>query len=207
MRRWLAWAAGLGTAVLLTGALAWNRIDHAPRAAAPGAPPSEQLELARAGDVAAQFAVAASQLGTPTVARDVPQSLYWFGQAAQAGHARAQSALGHMLMRGRLVRLEAGERERWVEVDEDVPASSGLVAAPSEAMDWLARAAEQGEVDAQERLGLALERGEAGDADPARAKRWFRRAAREGSVVAQLELSRLYDAGAAGERYAAEAAT
>ena len=33
MRRWLAWAAGLGTAVLLTGALAWNRIDHAPRAA------------------------------------------------------------------------------------------------------------------------------------------------------------------------------
>ena len=198
-------------------ALAWNRIDVSPDFGASRGLTDDMLARAMEGDAPARYDVALAYLGTGEAGSDRAMALHWFTLAADRGHARAQSALGHLWIAGGSVQLAAqaeGDTRapaRWVELpaerlEADLP-ELGEDANPTIGVDWLRKAALQGELDAMERLALALERGEAAEPDALQAARWYRKPGQAGSLRAQYRLALLYDGVALGERDAAEAAT
>jgi hypothetical protein len=65
-----------------------------------------------------------------------------------------------------------------------------------EAFKWLRRAAEQGDVEAQQRLGYMYEAGLGVARDEARAGRWYRRAMQSGDVWAHYKAGLSYAASA-----------
>jgi TPR repeat protein len=208
MKPWIV-RSGLAALVLALLAIVALPTLDGPLNLPPGVT-QEMLERAETGDAQARFEIALAYLDGGTVEPEREKALHWLTLAADRGHPRAQSALGHMWMSGGLVSSSEAREGWWVEdpvddgealpaPDDDANAEIGL--------EWLRKAAGLGEVDAMERLALALERGEAGEPDPASAVRWYRKPAQEGSLRAQVRLAGILDAGTAGERDAAEAAT
>ena len=65
----------------------------------------------------------------------------------------------------------------------------------AEAMRWLRKAEEQGNVRAQLYLGLMYDNGEGVPEDDAEAVRWYRKAAEQGNARAQLHLGVMYHNG------------
>jgi TPR repeat protein len=66
----------------------------------------------------------------------------------------------------------------------------------AEAVKWYRRAAEQGNTDAQMRLGVMYEDGRGGlPQDDAEAAKWYRKAAEQGNVDAQATLGFRYERG------------
>lgn len=71
---------------------------------------------------------------------------------------------------------------------------------PSQARFWYARAAEQGHVGAQDRLGNMYFHGQGVEQDYIQAAFWFRKAAEQGDADAQYSLGRMYLLGIYGLR-------
>jgi TPR repeat protein len=134
-----------------------------------------------------------------TVARD--------REAALAGDARAQVALGDRYMEGRGVPFDATEAFRWFQAAAEqgdltgqlrlgfmYEHGQGTAQDIDEAHNWYTQAAAQGDPAAQANLGDLFESGE-GYTNPKVAAYWYRQAARQGYAAAQLDLGRLYEAG------------
>jgi hypothetical protein len=85
------------------------------------------------------------------VEQDDKQAIYWWTQAAKAGHAQAQLKLGWWLMNGKGV----------VEVDE------------KQGMDWLVKSAEQGDPHAQFEAGMGFWKGKGVSQDLMQAYVWL----------------------------------
>ena len=76
----------------------------------------------------------------------------------------------------------------------------------TESLGRLRKAADQGNADAQARLGVRYAKGEGVPQDPAEAVRWFRKAADQGNADAQVFLGVMYDNGQGVPQDYAEAA-
>ena len=74
-----------------------------------------------------------------------------------------------------------------------------------EAYDFLKKAAEQGNADAQNNLGVMYQYGEGVSQDKAEAVRWYRKAAEQGYAAAQNNLGVMYDNGEGVSQDKAEA--
>ena len=104
--------------------------------------------------------------------KEYEQAAECFRQAAEMGHAVAQSYLG--------VYYENG----W-----------GVPKDAAEAVKWYRAAAEQGEAGAQFNLALCYRNGRGVPKDEAEAVKWFRAAAEQGLAVAQFNLGNAYNNG------------
>ena len=62
----------------------------------------------------------------------------------------------------------------------------------AEAVKWYRRAAEEGDANAQTKLGLMYDKGDGVPQDFAEAVKWYRRAAEQGNAEAQYNLARMY---------------
>ncbi len=124
------------------------------------------------GHVGAMFHLA-TLLPEPPFKEDGP-ALRWLRQAAERGHAAAQSNLGQLLLRSGQAR---------------------------DARGWFRRAAQQGHVKAQFNYGLALTKGFGGPKSLPEAGEWLLRAAAAGDSKSGLELAKIAQAaGISAER-------
>jgi hypothetical protein len=140
-------------------------------------------------------------------------------QVAAAGDPTARRVVGEHYARGIWVKRDVAEAATWLRLaSEDGVDAAGLVLAalllrgeaepayPSEALDLLARAAAQGNADAEYNLGVCHRRGLLTPSDLDEAARWYRRAAARGQPSAQLALADLLRETAKGEAELVEAA-
>lgn len=103
------------------------------------------------------------------VERSIPDAIFWYHSAAEAGQANAQYNLGVAYSRG-------------VGVENDL----------SKAVIWWHRAAKNGNKDAQYNLGLVYSRGMGVKRDQTQAVHWWRKAAFQGDATSQFNLGLMY---------------
>ena len=82
----------------------------------------------------------------------------------------------------------------------------GVTKDSAEAVKWYRKAAEQGNADGQNLLGLSYYSGEGVAKDLAEAVKWYRKAAEQGNVDAQFALGSMYQSGTGVPRNYTEAA-
>lgn len=125
---------------------------------------SRLIEDATAGDAEAQYTLAHLYLkGRGGMARDVERAIVWLERAAVSEHQDAALDLALIYL-------------------EDTAVGGNRV----KALDWLTRAADLGQPDAQYFLGLAYRA-----SDPAEAVRWLKEAESAGHIEAGAELERI----------------
>jgi TPR repeat protein len=130
----------------------------------------KKLKLARAGDVEAQLSVALDyEQGLNQARKDPVQAARWFREAALAGNLDAQFRLSRLITKG----------------------APGLASDMPTAIKLLQDAANRGYDQAQNELGIRLQKGDGLAADPAAAAQMFRKAAEQGNVQAQVNLGLL----------------
>lgn len=154
---------------------------------------------AKQGDPKAQWNLGSlSVTGNAALPRDVAAALRWCHRAAEQGFAAGQATLGALYAR----------MERWTEAqdwlekaaaqdDPEALYNLALLAMQSKlqgisqehALTYLARAAQQGVVAAQARLGMAYATGEGAALDPIEAHKWFLLASRQGDPAAAANLA------------------
>ncbi len=128
------------------------------------------------GRAEAQYQLAEIFYEARGVARDLPVARDWATQAAAQGHARAQYRLASMQLLG-----EGGPRD----------AEAGL-ALFQKCLPALTKEAENGQPDAQGKLGILHVRGVGVKQDAAVAAQWFTKAAKQGNTKAQSDLASAY---------------
>lgn len=117
----------------------------------------------------------------PDEIRDTTEALRWFRSAAEHGDRLSQRILGHAY---------SGEDREWTSYSGIFSYSllpikdRDLV----QAVYWYGKAAEQGDIPSEIRLGKMCQTGRGVPRDLERAAEWFRRAAREGDPEAQKGL-------------------
>ncbi len=137
------------------------------------------------------------------IARDPAAGFDWLDKAAAQGHPGGLGLLALCLTRGVGVAADAAEgfaAARRAAAMGDATAQLALAiqmmaAGDSEALDWLACAAEAGDAKAQARLARCLDAGEGTARDPKSAVAWYARAAAQGDAAAQLALGRALRSG------------
>lgn len=154
------------------------------------------LAAARAGLPDGAFELARLYDTGRGLVRSPSDAAYWYRRAAEQGHVGAQSRLGVMLLAGAPAPLG---------FDGGQPALSGLfpnggslTADPEGARDWVRKAAEAGDTNAQATLGYMLAAGIGGPADPMEAFTWYSKAAATGHAEAALGLGTLHAGGHLG---------
>ncbi len=125
------------------------------------------LDLGRAGEAEACFALGDAYAAGNGVARDSEKAIEWFTRAAETGHAQAMVRLALAL-----------EREASPET-------------PSETIEWLKRAASLGNTSAMIFLGFAYRDGRGVTCDNEEAGRWFTRAYENGDLHSMVHVGRL----------------
>jgi TPR repeat protein len=131
----------------------------------------KKLKLARAGDVEAQLSVAIDyEQGQNQARKDPVQAARWFREAALAGNLDAQFRLSRLITKG----------------------APGLASDLPTAIKLLQDAANRGYAQAQNELGIRLQKGEGLTADPAAAAQMFQKAAAQGNIQAQVNLGLLH---------------
>ncbi len=165
---------------------------------------AEALDRHVEGDVVAwEEAVAAYKAG------DLAAAAKWFRRDAEAGHSRAQAALGALYSHGQGVEKDYAEAAKWYRLGAEqgeAMALAGLAGLHEFGlgveMDWdkaaqlYIRAGESGDAHAQARLGALYYSGEGAlPQDDGEAARWFRAAAEQNHPRAQAFLGILYAQG------------
>ncbi len=162
--------------------------------------------LAESGDAMAMFLLGRlHDVPTPGIpARDIARARSWYEQAAAAGHAGAQFALGNMFDTGEGAAQDPVEARRWYELAANQGESEaqmhlgkmlqtgrGGAQSLTEAASWYAKAVEQGHELAATNLGLMHFQKTLPDADDALALRLFEAAAEKLDGLAHLMLARM----------------
>jgi hypothetical protein len=127
-------------------------------------------QQAESGDATAQRKLGYAYLNGEGVPKDGAEAMRWFGKAADAGDAKAQSILG------------VGHT------------NEGMIVLPmtDERLSVLIKLAEAGDAWSAWRLGEIYGSGEGVSRDEAEAARWFRKGAEEGNVDAQEDIGMIY---------------
>ena len=113
---------------------------------------------------------------------DFALAYYWWNLLAEAGHAKAQSNMGFLFLRGQ-------------GVDKNV----------STAMRWMDRAAQQGSVTAQYNLGFLYGTLKGKLRDIEKSNFWYLKAAEQGHGTARFHLVQRYERGVGKKRGYVEA--
>ena len=141
------------------------------------------------------------------VPKDDNLAMEWFRKGAEKGSAKAQLNLGKVLLaKAGAASADAVRQEglEWTRKAADQGLTEaelsygsmlyfgdrGVAKNEAEAADYLKRAAEAGDPNAQNMLGTMLEQGMGIPRDKAAAEQWFRKAALQGQVKAQSSLGR-----------------
>lgn len=142
--------------------------------------------IAESGDPEAQYWLGRIYEAGRLLPLDKQKSAYWFQKSAEQGYAPSEYQLCGE--RANLDRMEF-ERCMWRAAEKGAPGAQfwlGVafeqhlwfgVTDEQEALKWLGKAAEQGNADAEDTLGVHYEVGEGVEQDYGKAAYWFRRAA------------------------------
>ena len=130
------------------------------------------VELANAGNVAAQFELGSRYADGREMKRDPAVAAEWFRKAAAKNHAPSQYRLGALYEKG-----------------------VGVERSSVEAANWYRRAADAGNIRAMHNLAVLMAEGAGGKPDYAKAANWFRNAAEHGVRDSQYNLAILYARG------------
>ena len=137
-------------------------------------------QAAQSGDPEAQFQIGLRFLHGRFVPRDQKRGLRWIEFAAEKNHVSAQALLGDWYSLGAFSKTESGNYadDRQLSMEQSVW--------------WYKRAARQGNLHSQYRLGFLLYHGRGLEANPAEAKNWLEKAALGGYQEAQYLLGCYY---------------
>ncbi len=130
-------------------------------------------DKARAGDPEAETTLALALHAATLLKRDDAEAFRLLHKAAAKGFIAAQESLG--------IFLETG-------IGMEQPA-------PTDALEWHKKAAQQGSLDAATNIALMYADGIGIPKDPAQAMIWFRQAAEGGDATAQYNLALIYGKG------------
>lgn len=202
-----------------------NNADSNPSASLVQYEAVKQVATKQDVGVAPQVAPAASveamyQTGHKALQQqDYPVAYHWLQQAAEQGHAKAQSELASMYLNGQGTDKDALAASQWLrkaalQGDANAGESLGILFRDGvgveqdeiEAAWWFARSAKQGSSSAQANLGLMYEDGRGVSQSDAEAVQWFKRAAEQGNTLAQYRLGIHYMEGRGVVKDQAEAA-
>jgi TPR repeat protein len=136
------------------------------------------------------------------VPKDDTAALTWFRKGAEAGGAKAQLNLGKMLAEGKGTEKNEVEGRKWIKTAADQGQVDAAFAMGQilyfgdigqevdykAAYPYLLVAAEAGNPDAQNIIGVMLENAKGVDMDAALAEQWYRKAAKQGHNKAQSNL-------------------
>ncbi len=165
-------------------------------------------KAAERGDPEAQHSLGVAYNYGKGVSEDDGEAVKWYRQAAEQGHAEAQRDLGDMYYHGEGVakdraRAEAFYRRASKQGLEKSRFSrvnfSGDSNDDSQIADWLSNAAEEGNAEAQYRLGDMYALGDGVVLDDVRALSWYRKSAEQGNPEAQFRLANMYADGVGTE--------
>lgn len=116
----------------------------------------------------------------PAAAADLLQAFDWLHRAARQGHAKAMHRLARLISQHHGALSNAFERNAADMGVAESQTALALAGDGAEALGLLQRAAEQGQPEAQTRLGRALLHGSHGRRDPDAGLAWLHRAAERG---------------------------
>ena len=156
------------------------------------------------------------------------EAVRFFRKAAEAGYAEAQFELGLCYLNGNGVKKDNEEGHKWLRkaVDQghegaetvltmesimgkaavgSLSENENVSPAKLHELDFVRKAAEQGDANAQFRLGEMYVNGFDGEEDESEAVKWYRMAADQGLAQAQFRLGQCYDLGEGVEENEAEA--
>lgn len=162
---------------------------------------ARMLPRARAGEAAAQVAVAEAYFYGRGTATNRTAAARWYRTAAEAGAADAQASLGLCAFRGYGCEKNNAEAVRWwtkaarqghLGAMNDLAFcymhGFGVVKDAAEGFRWAMRAAERGHAPSQTLVGECYLEGRGIEADVERGETWLYRAARQGNARAQMLL-------------------
>ena len=167
-------------------------------------------KAAEQGHAVAQYKLGGMYDRGEGVDEDDQQAVLWYRKAAEQGHAGAQFDLGTMYTRGEGVDEDYQQAILWYRkaaeqghLDRAQRTAAELVAQnfaqymlPTlERWQRDHKAAEQGDADAQYKLGGMYDRGEGVGEDDQQAVLWYRKAAEQGHAGAQNNLAVMYARG------------
>ena len=124
-------------------------------------------------------------------------------KAAEAGNARAQDVVGTLYAIGRGVERDMAKAETWwkrAAEQKNAVAAFNLYrlygeSNPNEALAWLTKSAEWGDITAQMTLSVHYYRGEGVERSLEKCVQWMRRAAEQGDPTAQINLAECLERG------------
>jgi uncharacterized protein len=188
-----------------------NRSD---RAQTTEKPLGELQASALAGDAWAQFILGQRYRQGVGVRQDVVEAAKWWRKAAEQGITEAQFNLGVAYGKGEGVPKDSSQGRKWVRLaaEAGMPSAQGLVGVGyfigtpgvtqdyAEAVQWLNKAAAQGDRLGQHYLGLCCRDGKGTQTNALRAVAWFRRGAEANFPESQAELGHCYMMGIGVER-------
>lgn len=162
---------------------------------------ARMLPRARAGEAAAQVAVAEAYFYGRGTATNRTAAARWYRTAAEAGAADAQASLGLCAFRGYGCEKNNAEAVRWwtkaarqghLGAMNDLAFcymhGFGVAKDAAEGFRWAMRAAERGHAPSQTLVGECYLEGRGVEADVERGETWLYRAARQGNARAQMLL-------------------
>jgi S1-C subfamily serine protease len=136
------------------------------------------------------------------VKKDKAEAVKWFRRAAEQGNAPAQYNLGLCYSDGYVVPNPPDPVDAIMSFPDKIInlglSTLGVVSADkkaAEAVKWFRKAAEQGNADAQNKLGCCYAEGRGLKKEPVEAAKWYRRAAEQGNAPAQYNLAVCYQSG------------
>lgn len=165
-----------------------------------------QRLAAEQGQAMAQLNLGLYYLNGEGVKKSDKTAAYWLERAATQGQMVAQRELGILCAERKLPYKDLKSARKWLRLAADQGDSEAIAALSALHLDagipvgddmlrMLYAAAEKGEVDAYEELGLIFLVGRNVPKDAVAAVRWFRMAAEKGSVMARHHLGRCYESG------------
>lgn len=196
----------------------------------PGGPKKEQapdpalyastVELAAAGDPAAQNRLGAWYEHGTYGEKDLAKAADWYRSAAQSGNAIAQNNLGVLYHRGAGVPLDAKEAaywyakaaaqgHRWAQANLAWAYENGMGVERDidQALAWMTQAADGGLAYAQVRLGLMTMMRATSDVERGAAAAWIARAAAQDYTPGYYYLARSFELGLGNAQDDGQAAT
>jgi TPR repeat protein len=152
-------------------------------------------KAAEQGDAVAQRNLGICYEHGNGVRKEKAEAVKWFRKAAEQGNAAAQYNLGVCYSDGDVVAKHPDPVDVIVSWGLSTLGMGSVGKDAAEAVKWFRKAAEQGNADAQNKLGCCYEEGSGAKKDLAEAAKWYRKAAEQGNAYAQHNLGVCYKSG------------
>ena len=144
-------------------------------------------KAAEQGHVEAEYSLGYCCYDGQNGAMDYAQAVKWFRKAAEQGHAKAQYFLGHCYYYGWSVDEDFAEAVKWYRKAAEQGHADAQGRLKTKIVELFLKA-QNGDADAQYRLGLARENGDGIAKNMSEAVKWYRKAAEQGYAASQYNL-------------------